>query len=88
MKTQCKAASFCLLVAAAVLACRREPGALLAGAIALQLYALTQWQANWYEQLTLKSWSRVLSRRYQTSLAGMLCAMASMLLLVGYFVFS
>lgn len=85
MKTQCKAASFCLLVAAVVLACQREPGALLAGAIALQLYALTQWQANWYEQLALRSWTQVLKRRYQTSLAGVLCALASMLLLVAYF---
>lgn len=85
MKTHCKAASFCLLVAAAILAFRREPGALLAGAVALQLYALTQWQANWYERIALRSWSRVLRRRYETSLAGVLCAMASVLLLVGYF---
>ena len=88
MKTQCKAASFCLLVAAVVLAFHREPGALLAGAIALQLYALTQWQANWYEQLAMRSWTRVLRRRYQTSLAGLLCAVASTLLLVGYFALS
>ena len=86
MKTQCKAASFCLIVVAAVLAVQREPGALLAGAIALQLYALTQWQANWYEQLAMRSWTSVLKRRYQTSLAGRLCAMASMLLLIAYFV--
>ena len=85
MKTQCKAASFCLLVAAVVLAVHREPGALLAGAIALQLYALTQWQANWYERIALRSWSRVLRRRYETSLVGVLCAMASILLLIAYF---
>ena len=88
MKTHVKAASYCLLVAAVVLAFRRETGALLAAALALQLYALTQWRASWDEQFALRSWVRVLKRRYQTSLGGALCEMASMLLLVGYFVLS
>ena len=86
MKTQCKAASFCLVLAAVALAVHREPGALLAGSMALHLYALTKWRANWYESAA-GSWTSMLKRRYQVTLGGVLCATAGMLLLIGYFAF-
>ena len=85
MKTQCKAASFCLVLAAVVLAVQSEPIALLAASMALHLYALTTWRANWYEGDPVGSWTSLLTRRYQVTLGGVLCAMAGMLLLVGYF---
>jgi len=40
---------------------------------------------HWYERIALRSWSRVLRRRYETSLAGVLCAMAGIVLLIAYF---
>ena len=87
MKTQCKAASFCLVLAAIVLAVHREPIALLAASMALHLYALTEWRANWYEGDPAGSWTSMLKRRYQVTLGGVLCATAGMLLLIGYFAF-
>jgi len=91
MKTQCKAASFCLVLAALVLAAHREPIALLAASMALHVYALTEWRASWhggYEGAAVGSWTSLLKRRYQVSLGGVLCAVAGMLLLGGYFAFA
>lgn len=90
MKTQCKAASFCLVLAAVVLAVHRDAAALLAASMALHLYALTTWRASWYGDAgaAAASWTSLLKRRYQVSLGGVLCAVAGMLLLGGYFVFA
>jgi len=87
MKTQCKAVSACLVLAAAILGAHREPLALLAASMALHLYALTEWRANWYAGDPVGSWTSMLKRRYQVTLGGVLCAMAGMLLLAAYVTF-
>jgi len=88
MKTQCKAASCCLVLAALVLAVQREPIAMLAASMALHLYALTEWRANWYQETAVRSWTGVLRRCYQVSLGGVLCAAAGMVLLAAYVAFA
>lgn len=88
MKRHFQLAGLLLLIIALVYAWMGERKTfLIMLSIALELYSLTEMQANWAEKFSVKDWRKVAGKRYKNSILGSLACFAAVLCMVGYFIY-
>ncbi|UGQ45509.1 hypothetical protein [Massilia endophytica] len=86
MKTQFRLVALTLLIAAFTLAwASRIQGFCLSMALALELYALTELEINWREQIELRKLKAFFMRHNNSSISGVVAQIAAFLLLVAFF---
>jgi hypothetical protein len=89
VKKHFRLAGLLLLIMALVYALMGERRTfLIMLSIALELYSLTEMQADWTEKFSTSEWRKIAGKRYRNSVPGSIAGFAAALCMAGFFIYS